>query len=75
MGNHPAVEGRSILPVDGLTVVSWSPGGPGTKPTQVHLLVPVGKEGITIAVRLKSREATQAIIDALANHRDHVWEP
>jgi hypothetical protein len=56
-------------------VASWSPGedGEGVPPTQVHMVFHVKGANAIFVLRLKSRVVTDAIIAALADHRDDVW--
>jgi len=58
-----------------LQVASWSPGAAdeGIAPTQVHILVDVPEHYMTFLIRLKSKGATEELITALIEHRDHVW--
>lgn len=64
-----------IVPVSEMRVASWSPGaeGEGVPPTQVHILYTVEELKVQFLMRLKSREAADALINALIEHRDYVW--
>ena len=63
----------TIIPVDEMRVIEWMPqeDGQGTA-TQVHILMPIGKDGY-IALRLKSRRAADELIQVLQKHTDGVW--
>lgn len=63
------------VPVSDLEVASWSPGADGENvpPTQVHVLYRVKELNALFVMRLKSKEATDSLIAALVEHRDHVW--
>jgi hypothetical protein len=61
--------------VDGYDVFSWSPAPPGTKsakPTQVHIMLPIG-ETVRVVMRLKSKRAVDELIAVLQEHRNDVW--
>lgn len=64
-----------FVPVSNMQVASWSPGaeGEGVPPTQVHILYTVEDLDVQFLMRLKSREAADALINALIEHRDYVW--
>lgn len=64
-----------FMDVDDLTVASWSPGaeGEGIPPTQVHILYRVPLIDAQFVMRIKSREACDELINALVEHRDHVF--
>jgi hypothetical protein len=66
------------LPCDGFTVSEWHPlpNGEG-KPTMVCIIIkPADELGLPdcrFVLRMKSKEACQAMIDVLADHRNNVW--
>lgn len=67
---------RAIRPVKFVDVQAWSPGAPeaGLPCTQVHITYEQPDEpGVVYALRFKSREALQSLIDGLIEHRDYVW--
>lgn len=58
-------------------VVSWSPSPAGSNGpcTQVHMLFNLDVDGLdaTFAFRFKRRREVDEMIEALIEHRDHVW--
>ena len=66
-----------IIELDGMAIREFHPMPDGQGlPTQVHLTFhPRGFEEMIMVVRLKSKRATQELIDALETHRDSVWPP
>lgn len=65
-----------IVEVKNLGVASWSPGEEheNIPPTQVHILYNVpALSNLPFLMRFKSREAVDALINALIEHRDKVW--
>lgn len=68
----PRTAQGQIIPMERVTVASWSPGEPGegVPPTQVHLLMYVAGSQFPIVARFKSAEAVNALIDALRIERD-----
>lgn len=65
-----------VLEAANLQVASWRPEPEGSDVpcTQVHILWNIpGLTEATFVVRLKSREATDDLINALIEHRDFVW--
>lgn len=63
------------LGVDEFEVASWSAGadGAGVPPTQVHVLYRVPQLEATFAIRLKSAAVCDSLIEALIEHRYHVF--
>ena len=58
---------------DGYTVCSWNPEKDGKGPsTQVHLLMNF-KNGISFAIRMKTKNAVNQMIAVLEFHRNDVW--
>lgn len=60
---------------EGYDVFSWSPepaSTPNAKVTQVHLHQPVAGLG-RIVTRFKGPGTLDRLIDALIEHREHVW--
>lgn len=70
-------EGRYQLsiPLEGYTVAEWCPDQHAREPpTQVHLIVPVGRPvNHTLVIRLKSRRALDELVATLNKHGDSVW--
>ncbi len=64
------------IPVDEFYVAEWTETKK-SRPSQVHIVLTVGKESeeanVAIALRLKSKRATSELIKALQRHRDAVW--
>lgn len=59
--------------VEGFAVVEWCPTPDGSgKPTAVAIVFNVAQFG-DVVLRLKSRRAVDATIDALIEHRDVVF--
>lgn len=63
------------MPVKWIHVLTWHPEKDGEgKPEQVHLVLDLGIEEIPyFAVRLKSRDAVNRLIEALETSRNEVW--
>lgn len=59
-----------------VAVGSWTPApqGAGGKPTQVHMRIGTSP-GPFFLVRFKGPETLDAVVDALLEHREHVWGP
>lgn len=73
MNNKPQIE--AVINVEWCEVASWSEGadGEGVPCSQVHLLIKMRGTDAPLALRLKSPEAANSLIDALVEHRDYVW--
>lgn len=67
--------GAYILPVEEYHIISWSPGdaAAGDPCTQVHIIHPLKELNASMVLRLKSRRATEELIDVLTEHMDFVW--
>ena len=72
-------EGQIVLPIESVHVYSWHREEDAKGfPEQVHVVcklmpTPAFKNIPDMVMRLKSREACDAIITALENHRDDVF--
>ena len=76
--NSPPKTFDLVAPIESYSVSSWSPApyderGQAGKPTQVHLVINIAEVKISLMQRFKSQRAINELIDALIEHRDHVW--
>lgn len=68
------VEDLRVIPVDNYRVAEWTPERDGQDtPTQVHLVLELKDAPFNLALRLKSRDACDTLIEALTRHRLSVW--
>lgn len=68
--------GLKLIPCQRWDVVEWHPlpDGQGS-PTQVHIVITPAPplDDLRFLMRLKSKAACDAMIEALQRHRDNVW--
>jgi hypothetical protein len=68
------LSGVVCLHVDNIRVAEYHglPDGMGP-PTEVHLLITVPAMRYPLIMRMKSRQVVDELIQALTNHRNHVF--
>lgn len=66
----------ALIPISGYRVCSWTPERDGKgKPEQVYIMLDLNEEfdGVSFAMRLKSKRAINEMIDTLIEYREEVW--